>query len=590
MQYTIGRTTRSRYNRSAGNHRKQRVLVSRILEFIYANLGRYLYIVGASIEREEKHLWRAFRHAFAAVGGHVWSWVTRLWAIVASAVWTVLGDLFNPFIKTVKGVFSFFRLQKELRGRPRRFRAARNKAFFHYGWAWNKHLVGRFLSYVLPVACGAVCFFTLRSMLAMNYAIGVTYNGQQIGYVTDESVYDSAVSIIDDRMIDVGESGWNPVATLTIEAVSPSEISTQESLANRLLAASGTEIMEATGLYVGGQFYGATTAGDLLQIKLDEVIEPYVEFAETLGDDVSVKYAREVELISGIYPASAVVSYDDISNLVTSEEKQDLYYSAKRGESTEAIAAANGITAEKLIELNPKALIGDTIEDDAELLVAEDQAVITVRTTRVERKTERIGFQTVVTRDSRFPNSYFWIVSGGEEGEKTITTEIVYENGEEVSREVVSEEISKQPVAKEIVIGTSGAGSGPSVGTGYLTWPTGPGGGISRGFSSTHGGMDIWNVANTPIYAADSGVVIVSQDTTVGYGRYIIIDHQNGMQTLYGHMNTRLAEVGEVVAKGQLIGLMGSTGQSTGNHLHFEVRLGGGYNSRVDPAPFLYGN
>ena len=490
MQYTIGRTTRSRYNRSAGNHRKQRVFVSRILEFLYANLGRYLYIVGASIEREEKHLWRVFRHAFAAVGGHVWSWITRLWAVVASAVWTMLGDLFNPFIKIVKGIRSFILLQLELRGRPRRFRAARNKAFFHYGWEWNKHLVGRFLSYVLPVACGAVCFFTLRSMLAMNYAIGITYNGQQIGYVADESVYDSAVSIIDNRMIDVGESGWNPTATMTIEAVSPSEISSQESLANRLLAASGTEIMEATGLYVGGQFYGATTAGDLLQITLDEVIEPYVEFAETLGDDVSVKYAREVELISGIYPASAVVSYDDISGLVTSEEKKDLYYSAKRGESTEEIASMNGITAEKLIALNPKALIGDTIEDDAVLLVAENQAVITVRTTRMERKTERIGFQTIVTRDSRFPSSYFWIVSNGEEGEKTITTEIVYENGEEVSREVISEEVSKQPVSKEIVIGTSGAG-GSSVGTGYLTWPTGPGGGISRGFSSSHGGIDI---------------------------------------------------------------------------------------------------
>ena len=140
-----------------------------------------------------------------------------------------------------------------------------------------------------------------------------------------------------------------------------------------------------------------------------------------------------------------------------------------------------------------------------------------------------------------------------------------------------------------IVIGTNGLGSGSSVGTGFLTWPTGPGGGISRGWSGTHGGIDIWNSANTPIYAADSGVVIVSQDTTVGYGRYVIIDHQNGMQTLYGHMNTRLVEVGEVVAKGQLIGLMGMTGLATGNHLHFEVRLGGGYSSRTDPAPFLFG-
>ncbi len=588
MQYTIGRTTHFRYSRSAGHHRKQRILFSRILKFLYANLGRYLYIVGASLEREEKHVWRLFRHGFAAVWRHVWSWVTRLWTLVYGLLSDVVGDLFNPFIKILSSVGSFVELQEEMKGKPRRFRAARNKAFFRYGWKFNKHLVGRFLSYALPALCGAVCYLTIRDMLAMNYAIGVSYNGQRIGFVSDESVYDSAVSIIGDRLIDVGEGTWEPKATLTIEAVSPAEISSQEGLANRLLAASGTEIMEATGLYVGGQFYGATTAGDLLQITLDDVIAPYVEYAGTLGDDVTVKFARDVELVSGIYPSSAVVPYDDMNSLVTSEEKKDLYYSAKRGEVTEEVAAANGITAEKLIELNPKALIGDTIEDDAVLLVAENQAVITVRTTRMERKTERIGFQTIVTRDSRFPSSYFWIVSNGEEGEKTITTEIVYENGEEVSREVISEEVSKQPVSKEIVIGTSGAG-GSSVGTGYLTWPTGPGGGISRGFSGSHGGIDIWNSPNTPIYAADSGVVIVSMDTDHGYGRYIIIDHQNGMHTLYGHLNTRLAEVGQVVGKGELIGLMGSTGYSTGTHLHFEVRLGGGYSGRVDPWPFLVG-
>ena len=589
MQYTIGRTTRFRYSRSAGHHRKQRILFSRLVDYLYGNLGRYLYIVGCSLEREEKHIWRMFRHGFAAVWSHVWSWITRLWALVSGLLGDVVGDLFNPFIKALASVGSFVELQQEMKGKPRRFRAARNKAFFRYGWKFNKHLVGRFLSYALPAVCGAVCYLTIRDMLAMNYAIGVSYNGQRIGFVTDESVYDSAVSIIDNRLIDVGEGTWEPKATLTIEAVSPTEISTQEGLANRLLAASGTEIMEATGLYVGGQFYGATTAGDLLQITLDDVITPYNDYAETLGDDVTVKFSRDVELVSGIYPASVVVPYDDMNDLVTSNEKQDLYYSAKRGEITEEVAAANGITVEKLIELNPRALIGDTIEDDAVLLVAEDQSLITVKTTRLERRTERIGFQTVVTRDSRFPTSYFWIVSTGEEGEKTITTEIVYENGEEISREVVSEEVTKQPVSKEIVIGTNGLGSGSSVGTGFLTWPTGPGGGISRGWSGTHGGIDIWNSANTPIYAADSGVVIVSQDTTVGYGRYVIIDHQNGMQTLYGHMNTRLVEVGEVVAKGQLIGLMGMTGLATGNHLHFEVRLGGGYSSRTDPAPFLFG-
>jgi len=422
----------------------------------------------------------------------------------------------------------------------------------------------------------------------LNYAIRVSYNGQQIGFVSDESVYDSAVDIIDSRLVDVGEEKWTPKASLTMAVVTPADLSTQDVLANRLLSASGTEIVEATGLYVGGQFYGATTAGDLLQEDIDEVIEPYIEFASTLGDDVEVKFSREVTLVPGVYPANSVVSYENLDALVNSTEQQNIYYSAKRGESLSAIASQNGITVDQLLSLNPEQLLKETIEDDVELLVAEDQSVITVKTTRTQVRTERIPYKSVVTRDSRFNAGYFWYSSYGQDGERTITTEIVYENGAEVSRSVVKEEVTKEPVNQEIIIGTNGIGGGSGIGSGSFVWPTGPGGGISRGFGNGHGGMDIWNSYNTPIYAADSGVVIVSQDTTVGYGRYVIIDHQNGIATLYGHMNQRLVEVGEVVAKGQLIGLMGSTGYSTGSHLHFEVRIGGGYNGRVDPAPWLY--
>ena len=500
----------------------------------------------------------------------------------------VLKDLINPFIKLFSSIKGLFSILKEMRGLPFRMIRERVRAFFRYGWERNKYTVERFFSYVLPVVCCFLCIYTIRTVLSLNYAIRVSYNGQQIGFVSDESVYDSAVDIIDSRLVDVGEDKWTPKASLTMAVVTPSDLSTQDVLANRLLSASGTEIVEATGLYVGGQFYGATTAGDLLQEDIDEVIEPYIEFASTLGDDVEVKFSREVTLVPGVYPANSVVSYDDLDALVNSTEPQDIYYNAKRGESLSAIASQNGITVEQLLSLNSEQLLKETIEDDTKLLVAEEQSVITVKTTRTLVRTERIPYKSVVTRDSRFNAGYFWYSSYGQDGERTITTEIVYENGAEVSRSVIKEEITKEPVNQEIIIGTSGIGGGSGVGTGSFVWPTGPGGGISRGFGNGHGGMDIWNSYNTPIYAADSGVVIVSQDTGVGYGRYVIIDHQNGIATLYGHLNQRLVEVGEVVAKGQLIGLMGSTGYSTGSHLHFEVRIGGGYSGRVDPAPWLY--
>ena len=98
--------------------------------------------------------------------------------------------------------------------------------------------------------------------------------------------------------------------------------------------------------------------------------------------------------------------------------------------------------------------------------------------------------------------------------------------------------------------------------------------------------MDIANHDNPPILAAQSGTVVTAGWNGGGYGNYVIIDHGNGFQTLYGHMlnNSVLVKAGDRVKQGQRIGTMGSTGRSTGTHLHFEVRKGEG---KLDPLSVL---
>lgn len=98
-----------------------------------------------------------------------------------------------------------------------------------------------------------------------------------------------------------------------------------------------------------------------------------------------------------------------------------------------------------------------------------------------------------------------------------------------------------------------------------------------------HAGLDIANKTGTPIHAAASGTVIRSE-TNTGYGRMIEIDHGFGISTLYGHCTTLKVEVGEWVERGQFIATMGSTGYSTGPHLHFEVRFDG---QAQDPLDYL---
>lgn len=131
---------------------------------------------------------------------------------------------------------------------------------------------------------------------------------------------------------------------------------------------------------------------------------------------------------------------------------------------------------------------------------------------------------------------------------------------------------------------------GSTVGTGNLVWPSyctyitsrqGPRVHPITGEYKNHGGTDIGASYGSAIYAADSGKVVSSSDGwNGGWGNYVMIDHGNGMQTLYAHMSSRAVSVGQTVKRGQTIGYVGSTGMSTGPHLHFEMYVNG---SRIDP-------
>ncbi len=109
-------------------------------------------------------------------------------------------------------------------------------------------------------------------------------------------------------------------------------------------------------------------------------------------------------------------------------------------------------------------------------------------------------------------------------------------------------------------------------GTGSFGWPVS--GRITQKFWSRHPGLDIAAPKGTPVVAADSGYVIQAGWNNSGYGFMILINHGNGYLTRYAHLSTLNVEVGESVRKGQLIGRVGSTGNSTGPHLHFEIIRG----------------
>ena len=126
--------------------------------------------------------------------------------------------------------------------------------------------------------------------------------------------------------------------------------------------------------------------------------------------------------------------------------------------------------------------------------------------------------------------------------------------------------------------------AGPVVGSGSFSWPSVYQYLSGGKFGEGHPGVDFGTPIGSPVYAADSGVVIYAGWTNTGYGNVIVIDHGNGFWTLYGHLSQVSSVCGAAVDQGDRIAMSGNTGNSSGPHLHFEVRVATGY---VDPLRVL---
>jgi murein DD-endopeptidase MepM/ murein hydrolase activator NlpD len=152
--------------------------------------------------------------------------------------------------------------------------------------------------------------------------------------------------------------------------------------------------------------------------------------------------------------------------------------------------------------------------------------------------------------------------------------------------EALEDELERRSRAIQAALAIYTGGQAPS---GRLVWPT-SGGTISSGFGPRwgrqHRGIDIPRPYGTPIYAAADGTVVqVVTGWGGGYGNYIVIYHGGGISTLYSHNSRNAVSVGEKVKVGQILGYVGATGNATGPHLHFEVRVNG---SPVNPLGYLH--
>jgi murein DD-endopeptidase MepM/ murein hydrolase activator NlpD len=212
---------------------------------------------------------------------------------------------------------------------------------------------------------------------------------------------------------------------------------------------------------------------------------------------------------------------------------------------------------------------------------------LTVETIRQVSYTEAVPCQTFYIKDPTMYEGEEAVLVEGIDGVRRITENALYVNGEIEAKWVAGTEVLSEPVDGLVAVGT--AKRPPTASTGTYIWPAQ--GRISSYFgrrtgfgSSNHQGIDIANRRGTDIVAADGGLVIKAGWDNSGYGRLIIIEHDNGDLTYYAHCNAIYVNVGERVKQGQVIAAMGATGMASGSHCHFEIRVD---NKPVNPIHLL---
>lgn len=208
--------------------------------------------------------------------------------------------------------------------------------------------------------------------------------------------------------------------------------------------------------------------------------------------------------------------------------------------------------------------------------------VVSVQKTSTEKS---VPFTSTVTYNpNKYEDAEPVVTVAGVEGKNKIESTVTRVNSAIVSQVVNQESVISSPVNEVIEKGSKKRPTGVGTGTfsapvaGTITSKYGP---RKSGF---HTGMDLAIAPGTPVKAADEGKVIFA-GYKGNYGNLVIIDHQNGYVTYYAHNSSLNVAVGDIVAKGDVIAAVGSTGNSTGPHCHFEIRING---STVDPYPYLF--
>ena len=549
-------------------------------------IGDVLYMFGFWLEYGAVCAGRTTVRAATAILSHVGALLFAIFRPLAAGLIVFLEDLLQPFVRLYSGVRHIQELPEQYPEESRKEIRAEKFRYFKRGTKRYLPLVWNVFTYVLPAGALVCLALVIQGQLSQTYRLEVRVNGETVGYVESEQVFDNARDDVQSRIasaravmeasgVETTDAQWDITPTYTL-AVSD-QVMTESEVADAILRASSDEIGDGTAVYIDGNLSFVTTEGDHLRAYLDAIKAPY---EDAFDANRRVEFVHDIRLVDGVYFLSSIVPYDTVISTLSAVTPAATYTVPEDGQTAAEAAESAGVDLTTLQAYNTGLEDGDT-ELIAGTTLALSQPVTELLQVKViERQTyvEDVQYDTIETESEDYSFGERVVLQSGQNGRQEVVQDVTYIGGVPVQTDIVQINMLEAPVTEQVAVGTRlASGMTAQVGSGTFYWPVPQYRYVSRWMSASHKGADIVAPYGTPIIASDSGVVQTAgwHNHPYGYGNYVIIDHGNGWTTLYGHMSSIAVTAGEAVEAGQIIGYVGNTGYSFGNHCHFEMYYNG---------------
>lgn len=413
------------------------------------------------------------------------------------------------------------------------------------------------------------------------------YNGKTLGYINSQEEVTDVLDIAG-KMLTENSSGGTKIKFTANENVTfnivdgrGKSLDDADTAVNKLVYMTDIET-EAFGVYDGEKLAAVVKSNEDAEALLESAKEVLSRPDQGM-EVVSSEFKNQLNISPVRVLLTSVQSNNDALETMTEGGNMELYHIVEEGEDVNSLAAAFGTEALNIYNEENSEVATEVRQGD-KVCIHQIVEPVSVKLVETGRMKQVIEYETIKEESDEYYKGDTHTQQEGIDGLQIFEGTLTKVGGKISRRDAKSIETVREKQDKIILVGTAERPKTAPTGTykipteNYI---------ISSNFGPRwgrlHSGVDMAAPVGTPIYATDGGEVTRATYYS-GYGNCIDIDHGNGRTTRYGHCSKILVNVGDKVYQGQLIGLVGSTGNSTGPHLHFEIRFN---DVPTDPRPYL---